>query len=75
MTDKHVSCGRDYSSIPDILEVLQHASGSGYDFICVPIANPRFKRDLVSNDGPKRPGAFTKTDLLLPGSDFLIGAV
>lgn len=70
MTDKHVSCGRDYSCIPDIREALQHASGSGYDFICTPIANPRFKRDLVSTDGPKRPGAFTRTDLLLPGSDW-----
>lgn len=66
----HVSCGRDFSYVPDIRDCLQLASGSGYDFIAVPIAHPRYKRELGSADGPKRPGAFTRTDLLLPGSDW-----
>lgn len=70
MVERHVSCGRDFRCIPDIRDALQISSGSGYDFICAPIANPRYKRELATNDGPKRSGAFTRTDLLLPGSDW-----
>lgn len=66
----HISCARDFTYVPDIRDVLQLSSGSGYDFVCVPIAHPRYKRELEAADGPKRPGAFTRTDLLLPGSDW-----
>jgi len=68
MSDKnHVSCGRDFTCVPDIRSCLQVASGSGFDFVCVPIVHPRYKREPNS---PQRPGAFTRSDLLLPGSDW-----
>ena len=71
MSDKnHVSCGRDFTCVPDIRSSLQLASGSGFDFVCVPIVHPRYKRELNSPNAPKRPGAFTRSDLLLPGSDW-----
>jgi len=66
----HVSCGRDLHCVPDIRQVLQLASSSGFDFICAPIAHPRYRRELNNKNGPPRPGAFTRTDLLLPGSDW-----
>ena len=71
MSDKnHVSCGRDFTCVPDIRSCLQLASGSGFDFVCVPIVHPRYKREFDSPHAPKRPGAFTRSDLLLPGSDW-----
>lgn len=71
MSDKnHVSCGRDFTCVPDIRSCLQLASGSGFDFVCVPIVHPRYRREVNSPDGPKRSGAFTRTDLLLPGTDW-----
>jgi len=71
MSEKsHISCGRDFTCVPDIRTCLQLASGSGFDFVSVPIVHPRYKRELNSKDSPKRSGAFTRTDLLLPGSDW-----
>jgi len=66
----HISCGQDFHSVPDIRQVLQNSSSAGFDFICAPIAHPRYRRELESKRGPPRPGAFTRTDLLLPGSDW-----
>ena len=66
----HISCGRDFTCVPDIRNALTLASGSGYDFVSVPIVHPRYKREFDSHDGPVRPGAFTRCDLLLPGSDW-----
>lgn len=66
----HISCGRDFHSVPDIRSTLQNSSSAGFDFICSPIAHPRYRRQLDDKNGPPRPGAFTRTDLLLPGSDW-----
>ena len=62
MSEKHVSCARDYICVPDIREALQTASGSGFDFISVPLVHPRYKREFNTKGGPQRPGAFTRTD-------------
>ena len=70
MSEKRVSCARDYTCVPDIREALRVASGSGFDFILVPLVHPRYKREFNTKDGPQRPGAFTRTDLLLAGSDW-----
>jgi len=71
MSDKnHVSCGREFTCVPDIRSSLQLASTSGFDFVLLPIVHPRYKRELNTKDSPKRSGAFTRTDLLLPGSDW-----
>ena len=67
---KHISCGLDLTSVPDICEALQNSSNSGFDFVLAPIAHPRYKREVGTKNAPKRPGAFTRSDLLLPGSDW-----
>lgn len=66
----HVSMGRDFHYVPDIRSTLHDASSCGFDFMCAPIAHPRYRRELNNKNGPTRPGAFTRTDLLLPGSDW-----
>lgn len=39
-----------------------------YDFISVPLAHPRFGREHVEGKAKERPGAFTRSDLLLSSS-------
>ena len=71
MSEKsQLSYGRDFTCVPDIRSCLQLASGSGFDFVCLPIVHPRYKREFDSPDAPKRPGAFTRSDLHLPASDW-----
>lgn len=67
---QHVSCARDFTAVGDIHESLQSASSSGYDFICVPLAHPRFEREPAGPGAPARVGAFTRSDLLFPGGDW-----
>ena len=66
----HISCGRDFTCVPDIRYALQSSSSAGFDFISAPIAHPRYRREIENKHAPPRPGAFTRTDLLLPGSDW-----
>ena len=70
MGERKISCGRDLHAVPDIRSVLNTACSAGFDFICAPIAHPRYRRDFIDKSSPQRPGAFTRTDLLLPGSDW-----
>jgi protein arginine N-methyltransferase 5 len=41
---------------------------SRYDFTCFPIIHPRFKREFINGKSKERPGAFTRSDLILAGS-------
>ncbi|XP_077982145.1 protein arginine N-methyltransferase 5-like [Glandiceps talaboti] len=67
---QHVSCGRDLHCVPDIADSTQLASVAGFDFVAVPIVHPRFKREFVSGAAKDRPGAFTRSDLLLSSHDW-----
>ncbi|XP_067002260.2 protein arginine N-methyltransferase 5 [Anabrus simplex] len=69
-TSRRVSCGLDLCSVPDIRASLQCASEAGYDFTCLPIVHPRFKRELISGKCKDRSGAFTRSDLILSSSDW-----
>lgn len=42
--------------------------GFRYDFICVPLVHPLFKREFVSEPAKNRPGPFTRPDLILSSS-------
>nr|XP_006816923.1 PREDICTED: protein arginine N-methyltransferase 5-like [Saccoglossus kowalevskii] len=67
---QHVSCGRDLHCVPDISDSTQLASVAGFDFVAVPIVHPRFKREFLSGAPKDRPGAFTRSDLLLSSHDW-----
>ncbi|XP_049813018.1 protein arginine N-methyltransferase 5 isoform X1 [Schistocerca nitens] len=67
-TSRRISCGLDFCSVPDIRASLQLASESGYDFACLPIVHPRFKREFLHGKSKDRTGPFTRSDLILSSS-------
>ncbi|XP_071958231.1 protein arginine N-methyltransferase 5-like [Antedon mediterranea] len=68
--NERVSCGRDLSCVPDISSSTQIAAAAGFDFIAVPIVHQRFKREFLEGKPKDRPGAFTRSDLLLSSQDW-----
>ncbi|EDO41620.1 predicted protein [Nematostella vectensis] len=64
-----LSCGRDLTSIPDLVVALGSASQSGFDFICAPICHPRYKREFLE-EIPDRSKSFTRADLVLSSQDW-----
>jgi protein arginine N-methyltransferase 5 len=67
--DDRISIGVDTNCVPDIEETLQFSRSSGYDFISVPLVHPRYRRpfdDLII----KRDEPLTRSDILLPSSDW-----
>ncbi|XP_067052038.1 protein arginine N-methyltransferase 5-like [Acropora muricata] len=69
MAEQRVSCGRDFFCVPDLAAALKNATNGGFDFICVPICHPRYRRELL-DPVPNRSGAFTRSDLVLPSQDW-----
>ncbi|XP_046413047.1 protein arginine N-methyltransferase 5 isoform X1 [Neodiprion fabricii] len=68
--EKQVSCGLDFCSVPDLSNCLMTATSSRYDFICIPLVHPKFKREFVDPELKKRPGPFTRSDMILCSSDW-----
>ncbi|BFZ13310.1 hypothetical protein BsWGS_16351 [Bradybaena similaris] len=64
------SCGRDFHCCPDIGLALETACRSGYDFVCLPLVNPRFKREFVGGPAKERKGALTRSDMCLSSQDW-----
>ncbi|KAL5020885.1 hypothetical protein ScPMuIL_000040 [Solemya velum] len=65
-----VSCGRDFHCCPDINTALDSACKAGFDFVCLPIVNPRYKREFICGPAKSRPGPLTRSDLALTSSDW-----
>ncbi|KAK8387035.1 hypothetical protein O3P69_018003 [Scylla paramamosain] len=70
MAAGRVSCGLEYPIVHELSHALQESSKSGYDFISVPLAHPRFTREHVEGKAKARQGAFTRSDLLLSSSEW-----
>ncbi|XP_028045588.1 protein arginine N-methyltransferase 5 isoform X2 [Monomorium pharaonis] len=71
MTNQRVvSCGLDFCCAVKLNDCLAYASESKYDFICVPLVHPLFKREFISGAAKNRPGPFTRPDLILCSSDW-----
>ena len=64
-----VSCGLDFCAVPDLSDCLLTANSSKYEFICVPLVHPLFKREFVCA-AKSRSGPFTRPDLVLCTSDW-----
>nr|CAD7393122.1 unnamed protein product [Timema cristinae] len=64
-SSRRLSCGLDFCSVADIRKCLQYASDTGFDFVCLPIVHPRYKREFLSGKAKDRPGAFTRSELIL----------
>lgn len=65
-----VSCGLDFCCAANLNECLVYANDSKYDFICVPLVHPLFKREFISGPAKNRLGPFTRPDLILRSSDW-----
>lgn len=65
-----VSCGRDFHCCPDINTALDTACKAGFDFVCFPIVNPRYKREFIEGPAKNRQGALTRSDLCLTSNDW-----
>ncbi|XP_056382794.1 protein arginine N-methyltransferase 5 isoform X2 [Hyla sarda] len=65
-----VSSGRDLNCIPEVAETLGAVAKQGFDFLCMPIFHPRFKREFHQEPAKSRPGPQTRSDLLLSGRDW-----
>uniref|UniRef100_A0A8C1SWM8 Protein arginine N-methyltransferase 5 n=1 Tax=Cyprinus carpio TaxID=7962 RepID=A0A8C1SWM8_CYPCA len=65
-----VSCGRDLSCVPEVADTLAAVAKLGFDFLCMPLFHPRFRREYELVPAKSRPGAQTRSDLLLCGRDW-----
>ncbi|KAA0718812.1 Protein arginine N-methyltransferase 5 [Triplophysa tibetana] len=65
-----VSCGRDLSCVPEVADTLSAVAKLGFDFLCMPLFHPRFRRENEMDPAKSRPGAQTRSDLLLCGRDW-----
>ena len=54
----YVYCGLELSYVPDLNVALEDAKSQDYDFIAVPLAHPRYERDLTGTT--TRYEAFTR---------------
>ncbi|CAF97718.1 unnamed protein product, partial [Tetraodon nigroviridis] len=69
-TMNRVSCGRDLNCVPEIADTLAAVAKLGFDFLCMPLFHPRFRREFESEPAKSRSGAQTRSDLLLSGRDW-----
>ncbi|XP_013381204.1 protein arginine N-methyltransferase 5 [Lingula anatina] len=65
-----VSCGRDLHYCPDINTSVESATKDGFDFVCIPMVHPRYKREFIEGGAKSRQGPLTRSDLLLTSTDW-----
>uniref|UniRef100_A0A8C9TX29 Protein arginine N-methyltransferase 5 n=1 Tax=Scleropages formosus TaxID=113540 RepID=A0A8C9TX29_SCLFO len=65
-----VSCGRDLNCVPEVADTLSAVAKLGFDFLCMPLFHPRFRREFELDPARSRRGAQTRSDLLLCGRDW-----
>nr|XP_008172721.2 protein arginine N-methyltransferase 5 isoform X2 [Chrysemys picta bellii] len=65
-----VSSGRDLSCVPEVAETLGAVARQGFDFLCMPVFHPRYRREFTHQPARGRPGPHTRSDLLLSGRDW-----
>lgn len=72
MEPRRLVCGLDFAAVTDVRTCLDQASASGYEFVCMPVVHPRFKREFFTSPSKNRPGPFTRADLVLTSQDWNI---
>uniref|UniRef100_A0A1B6CEQ6 Protein arginine N-methyltransferase n=1 Tax=Clastoptera arizonana TaxID=38151 RepID=A0A1B6CEQ6_9HEMI len=76
--NRRLICGLDFSNVNEIKETVDTSIQNRYDFVCIPIVHPRFKREFINGKSKDRPGAFTRFDMILSSHDwnaFVIGKI
>jgi len=64
------SCARDFHCVADIGLAIESSCKAGYDFVCLPMVNPRFKREAVYGPAKNRKCALTRSDMTLSSQDW-----
>uniref|UniRef100_A0AAY4B3E4 Protein arginine N-methyltransferase 5 n=1 Tax=Denticeps clupeoides TaxID=299321 RepID=A0AAY4B3E4_9TELE len=54
----------------NLARVPHYRNGETFDFLCMPLFHPRFRREFELDPAKSRPGAQTRSDLLLCGRDW-----
>lgn len=68
---RRVSCGLEMAAVPELQTLITSTAESGFDFITIPIVNPRFEREFqLDKPASARTGPLTRSDLLLASSDW-----
>ena len=71
MSRRRVSCGLEQSHVADLSAALSSATDNNYDFITIPIVNPRLEREFdTEKAAASRQGPLTFSDLLLNSNDW-----
>ncbi|XP_018393940.1 PREDICTED: protein arginine N-methyltransferase 5 [Cyphomyrmex costatus] len=70
MTNQRFSCGLDLCCAVNLHDCITYAAESRYEFICVPLVHPLFKREFISGPAKNRPGPLTRPDLVLSSADW-----
>ena len=71
MSRRRVSCGLELCHVPELANIIQTSAESGYDFITIPIVNPRYEREFDKEKvASRRAGPLTRSDLLLQSTDW-----
>lgn len=66
MSQQEISCGLEYTAVPDLQACLSEALRCNYSFIVAPIVHPRFRRPTSAG----RVGGFTRSDMVLSPQDW-----
>ena len=63
--------GKDETCVPNLPALLTDVIGDGFDFVSVPLVHPRNRRDCAATGvSAARPAAFTRSDLLMPSTNW-----
>mgnify|MGYP002836590296 CR=1 FL=1 len=63
--------GKDETCVPNLPALLTDVIGDGFDFVAVPLVHPRNRRDCAATGvSAARPAAFTRSDLLMPSTNW-----
>ena len=63
-----LSCGVEFSAVPDLNQTLDDARAHSFEFILIPLVNPRYERNLIKTAKSDEP--FTRSDMLLNSSQW-----
>lgn len=67
---KRMSCGLEYSAVPQLKEQLFETTNQGFHFMVVPFIHPRYKRELISGKCLERQEPLSRSDLILNSQDW-----
>uniref|UniRef100_UPI00358FBAD8 protein arginine N-methyltransferase 5 isoform X2 n=1 Tax=Myxine glutinosa TaxID=7769 RepID=UPI00358FBAD8 len=69
-SDLPVARSVDHLNLLILPAIPAHHSPFVFDFVCAPIVHPRYKREFLMGPAKNRSGPLTRSDLLMPSTDW-----